>query len=330
MQKAYKDILVVVKQTPYEFYMQLKSQGKAPVALRWERLQNRYLAHRQCVDNVIEILNGMDVKHHVIGREELYRGSFHNKDLIIAVGGDGTILNTSSFMDDTIPLLGVNSDPTMPHETNLTKPKDERRSKGALCATSANTVNEVLPRVIYGDMTPKLRSRIQCLVRSTHTETRLPPALNDILLTHPSAAAVSRFRMTLCKNQVEASLKIAPTFEEVFSFNVWSSGMWICTATGSTAAMTAAGGQKMDRRSDELQYMVREHLIEEGFPEQRRLGRGYIKPEQMMNLRWNSLNGSVYVDGAHMKHDLELGDEIRIDAHAPYLQLFDAPVEAED
>jgi hypothetical protein len=40
--------------------------------------------------------------------------------LIVAVGGDGTILNTSSFLDDTIPLLGINSDPRRPgHGRNL-------------------------------------------------------------------------------------------------------------------------------------------------------------------------------------------------------------------
>ena len=37
-----------------------------------------------------------------------------DKDLIVAVGGDGTILNTSSSLDDTIPLLGINSDPRRP------------------------------------------------------------------------------------------------------------------------------------------------------------------------------------------------------------------------
>lgn len=30
--KAYRNILVVVKQTPYESYSQLKAQGKAPVS----------------------------------------------------------------------------------------------------------------------------------------------------------------------------------------------------------------------------------------------------------------------------------------------------------
>jgi hypothetical protein len=67
----------------------------------------------------------MGVTYSVIGREELHRGLIQYKDLIIAVGGDGTILNTSSFLDDSIPLLGVNSDPTRPEEEGVTKLKDE-------------------------------------------------------------------------------------------------------------------------------------------------------------------------------------------------------------
>ena len=51
MIKLYNKILVVVKQTPYEQYLQLKNQGKAPVALRWERLKNRYQSHKKCVDD---------------------------------------------------------------------------------------------------------------------------------------------------------------------------------------------------------------------------------------------------------------------------------------
>lgn len=205
MIKAYRNILVVVKQTPYEQYLQLKAQGKAPVALRWERLKNRFTAHRQCVDNVTRILEAADVNYAVIRRDELHRGSLVDKDLVIAVGGDGTILNTSSFIDDSIPVLGVNSDPTRPEEEGVTNVKDERRSHGALCAATATNVQDMLPKIIYGDMSPGLRSRIQCLVRSTYTETRLPPALNDILIAHPSPAAVSRFRLTICKGNVSPS-----------------------------------------------------------------------------------------------------------------------------
>jgi len=54
--RFYSNILVIVKQTPYEQYLQSKVQGKAPVALRWERLKNRYDVHRECVDKVATAL----------------------------------------------------------------------------------------------------------------------------------------------------------------------------------------------------------------------------------------------------------------------------------
>lgn len=215
MIKAFNHVLLVIKQTPYEHYMQLKNQGRAPVALRWERLLNRYTVHQACVTNVENLLKSVGIKYVKVGREELHRGLLQDKDLVIGVGGDGTILNTSSFLDDSIPVLGVNSDPTRPEEQGVTNIKDERRSRGALCAVSANNIDKHLPRILYGDISPGLRTRIQCLVRSTYTETRLPPALNDILVSHPSPAAVSRFRLTLCRGNVVSSYQTDTQFEEV-------------------------------------------------------------------------------------------------------------------
>ena len=42
------------------------------------------------------------------------------------------MLSTSCFLDNSIPILGVNSDPTLPEEEGIAKAKDERRSRGAL------------------------------------------------------------------------------------------------------------------------------------------------------------------------------------------------------
>ena len=215
MRRSFRNILVVVKQTPYEQYLQMKAQGKAPVALRWERLKNRYNVHRECVDAVTSILKKENVEFSVIGREELHRGLVMDKDLVISVGGDGTILNVSSFLDDTIPVLGINSDPTKPEEKVVTKQKDERRSRGALCALTANDVTELLPRMLNENIKPNTRTRIQCIVRSTYTETRLPPALNDILVAHPIPAAVSRFRLALSNGNVVPSYKTVQTQDDV-------------------------------------------------------------------------------------------------------------------
>lgn len=50
-------------------------------------------------------------------RSEL-SGPIHHFDLVVTVGGDGTLLQASHFMDDSIPVLGVNSDPTQPDEVD--------------------------------------------------------------------------------------------------------------------------------------------------------------------------------------------------------------------
>jgi NAD+ kinase len=39
-------------------------------------------------------------------------------DLVIAVGGDGTLLRASHFLDSSVPILGVNSDPTSTKEVS--------------------------------------------------------------------------------------------------------------------------------------------------------------------------------------------------------------------
>lgn len=33
-------------------------------------------------------------------------------DLVISIGGDGTLLQASHFLDDSVPIVGINSDPT--------------------------------------------------------------------------------------------------------------------------------------------------------------------------------------------------------------------------
>lgn len=295
----------------------MKSQGKAPLALRWERLKHRHQVHKECVQDLSDLLRRLDVDFSMVGREELDRQHLKNADLVVAVGGDGTVLSCSHFLDDTIPLLGVNSDPSRDDEKKVAGPKklDERRSFGALCACTASNMFELLPHVIKGQLPPVRRTRIQTVVRSTLKETKLPPALNDILVAHPIPAAVSRFRLGF----------ITDAGEEASNFNVWSSGLWISTATGSSAAMSAAGGTLMDPTSSELQYMVREHLLEASGKHLKEAGHGMIKPGHTLHMRWNSQHGCIYVDGSHVRHNLELGDTVSFSAEAPPIWLIPKP-----
>ena len=63
------------------------------------------------------------------------------------------------------------------------------RSHGALCACTAMNMKGKLPRILHGGGKLSERARIQCIVKSTFSETRLVPALNDLLIANPSPAA---------------------------------------------------------------------------------------------------------------------------------------------
>jgi NAD+ kinase len=293
---------------------------------------------------------------------ELDRQHLANVDLMLAVGGDGTVLSSAHFLDNgTIPLLGVNSDPIQDSDRDTKKNTDERRSHGALCMCTADNMADQLVKVLYGEGTIMERTRIQCVVKSTFSETRLVPALNDILIANPSPAAVSRFRMgflvpvdlsdrlglvdgNVPKSSIGKGIIGGSSLEEREtmpykkygtvtrfggvaydirdSLNVWSSGLWISTATGATAAMAAAGGKPMDLSSKDIQYYIREHIREHGTETSPEADNGFVKDGEQLHLRWNSQKGNIFIDGSHLTHPLELGDEILINSDAPPLQLF--------
>ncbi|GMN71138.1 hypothetical protein TIFTF001_054043 [Ficus carica] len=137
--------------------------------------------------------------------------------MVVTVGGDGTLLQASHFMDDSIPVLGVNSDPTQ--------------------------AEEVLDSIIEGRRAPSQLSRMLIHLNSEQLPTY---ALNDILIAHPCPASVSRFSFKVKGNDQSFSPLV----------HCRSSGLRVSTAAGSTAAMLSAGGFPMPIISRDLQYLV--------------------------------------------------------------------------
>jgi hypothetical protein len=143
------------------------------------------------------------------------------------------------------------------------------RSHGALCACTSINMKGKLPRILHGGGTLSERTRIQCIVKSTFSETRLVPVLNDLLIANPSPAAVSRFRMGWSNPVLQGGIvggggggvglgssigdpnnsqprsnsnshygtvsRVGGKLYDIQnSLNVWSSGMWVSTATGAS------------------------------------------------------------------------------------------------
>jgi NAD+ kinase len=91
------------------------------------------------VNNLLGVLRQHQVQFSCVNRVELDRQHLADLDLMIAVGGDGTVLSAAHFLDHgTIPLLGINSDPNVSLEDRKVTKKvvDERRFVNAILKKS--------------------------------------------------------------------------------------------------------------------------------------------------------------------------------------------------
>src|SRR5258706_15485788 len=98
-----------------------------------------------------------------------------------------------------------------------------------------------------------------------------------------------------------------------------SSGLWIATAAGSTAAIRSAGGRMLPLRSRKLQYLVREPY--NGGRDHYRLRRGVIGAETSLEVISKTRRGRLFVDGPHLRFSLGLGDVLTVTTAATPLRV---------
>ncbi|KAM1150484.1 hypothetical protein ACFX2B_030658 [Malus domestica] len=190
-------------------------------------------------------------------------------------------LQGSHFIDDSVPVLGVNSDPTQAEEVEkLRNEFDANRSTGYLCCATVNSFAQVLANILEGRANPSKLTRILIRVNSKVLPTY---ALNDILISHPCPAALSRLSFKIKKDDQPWSLLVHSR----------SSGLRVSTAAGSTAAMLSAGGFPMPILSQDLQYMVIEPISP---GDTSSLMHGLIKSHQ-------SKEGVTYIDGSDVQRE---------------------------
>ncbi|KAL8507700.1 hypothetical protein ACS0TY_018297 [Phlomoides rotata] len=272
-------------------------------------LHNRMLAHKNAINFCQNTLEKKAVDWKATFRSGLHK-PIRNVDLVITVGGDGTLLQASHLLDDKIPVLGLNSDPTRPEEVaELSEEFDATRSTGYLCAATADNFEQILNDILENRSEPCELARMAVSVNSNLISTS---ALNDILLAHPCPATVSRF-----------SLRIKKDGEPLSSLlHCRSSGLRVSTAAGSTAAIHSAGGFTMPILSKELQYMVREPISADATSE---LMSGLVKSSETMEVSWFCREGVLYIDGSHVVHSIQLGDTIQLSPRAPLLKVYLSP-----
>jgi NAD+ kinase len=197
-------------------------------------------------------------------------------DLVVVVGGDGTVLEASHALQDS-PALGMNSDP----ETSV----------GYLCAGDAAEMAPFVRDYLEGRLLARPLQRLQASINLTAVG---PPVLNDALFSHTCPAATSRY--IIAHGDAQTHQK--------------SSGIWVSTAAGSTAAIRSAGGDVMDWSDPRLQFRVREPYARPGAPPP--LTSGWLDPGEHLHIISRMQQAALYLDGPHLSLPVSIGDRVAI------------------
>jgi NAD+ kinase len=280
-------VLVVVKITSYQTFV---TDGRDPrtteLLARKDpavgRLVGSHGAHASTVREVTEALDRLGARVRSVTTSTLHETCADDFDLIVSVGGDGTLLSTSHIVGPETPILGVNSAP--------------EHSVGFFCGAEKGNVLHALTAALDGDMRRTVVSRMRVDLNGVCLSQRV---LNDVLFCHEIPAATSRYILA-----VDAGGGRVREEEQK------SSGLWIGPAAGSTSAQRSAGGHVLPLTSRRLQYVVREPYTPLGG--KLSLARGTVRDTGSIVVRSKMHHAKLFIDGPHVVHEAGLGDVIAL------------------
>ena len=222
MSREIRSVLVVYKRSTFMYVQEENDSHMQELLAQNEpsvtRMMKGHEENEASIEHVRHVLErrGVDaVWEHRPDMEKL--GSF---DLVISLGGDGTLLEAARAISDSTPLLGI-------HSSRIS-------SVGYLCAGEAEDFEEIFDRFVKEELPTYRLTRIEARCNG---ELILPYALNDILYAHDVPAATTRYDIGMLYDGQD----VLASYEEQRS-----SGVWVSTATGSTVGLLLADVRRND------------------------------------------------------------------------------------
>ena len=248
------------------------------------RMRPGHLDHIETIEEVRRALVdlGVDVVWHDRPHHFFIEGRC---DLVVTVGGDGTLLGASHGIGPHVPLLGVNSAPA--------------HSIGFFCAAKKGQVHEAIAAALEGGLERVELTRMRVELNGEPLHDRV---LNETLFSSQSPAATSRYILRLQGAEKDGTVRTLAEEEHK------SSGLWVGPAAGSTAAQRSAGGDILPLDSSVLQYVAREPYRIYGQPLKMTLG--LVRDAETLVVKSRMREARVFIDGDHLVHDVTIGDVV--------------------
>lgn len=246
-----------------------------------EHLERAHASHYATRDKLLQSLCERAVEFVEVGRGRFWP-NLKGFDAVITIGGDGTILEASHHIhNNQLILIGLRSSPT---------------SIGHLCIGGGEIIESMLTELLNNSLKSVELSRLQAKIQYMQTKGVIvtDPVLNDFLYTNVNPAATTRYRIMLDNQKEEHK----------------SSGVWIATAAGSTAAIAAAGGEQVPMNANKFQYLVRELYTPPNFPPFQ-IKSGFFDPDkEVLSIENRCDQAILALDGQHGSMTLEFGDVV--------------------
>ncbi|MBU1204500.1 MAG: NAD(+)/NADH kinase [Nanoarchaeota archaeon] len=218
-----------------------------------------YTKNDKAIDVVKNSLRKRDIKFKCIERSRLNKSAFRNKNLIIAVGGDGTFLRASHFVKNEL-LLGVNSDP--------------KTKEGFFMSSCKNDFDKKLELFLNHKFFVEKHTRL----KSKINKKEICLALNEVFIGNKIPYKTSLYKIFF-NNKTEEQK---------------SSGIIVSTGAGSNAWLRSAGVKPFSSCSKKFYFIVREPY--KGKLTKPLLTKGFIGQNQVLKIKSKMDNGIVAVD----------------------------------
>ena len=284
--------LLIIKQTQYALAQKGKARNARVVRRLIEEGHGSVASYERSHDEHIQSVRQVRKELRARGIDFVESRGLNPKprsdvDLVISIGGDGTLLSAShSVRRKNLVVLGVNSAPAF--------------SVGFLCCCRAPTFGRKLDDLLGGRTVPIEVARLKVRIGKKNVP---EPVLNDALFCHDNPAVTSRYRLK------------TPDGAE----GQRSSGVWISTAARSTAALRSAGGEGLELTDRRFAYVVREPYAAPGSTV--RFAGGILGPDEQLIIESKVADASVFIDGSHSRYKVGFGERVSFARHRSPLML---------
>jgi len=120
-------------------------------------------------------------------RETVRRTDFIDCDMVIVLGGDGTLTSIAHSVDSQTPVMGVNSHP---------REDDDNGSYGFYMGSDPKHFSADIRAVLAGEAIVNTLPRLQAeIITTSGNSIRCDPALNDLLVANTHQYQPSKYRL---------------------------------------------------------------------------------------------------------------------------------------